>query len=360
LRGFLNDDVFNSSFTDDERDFILKSTVTSQECRFFSQDRPGGLSSEDYLFVLSLDEIEQYFSMNNTVSSTGSGFIVYVSSDNRSSVQYAPSLSLNSDRGQVAVSEFANIDLALIGSVDNINYCQTLIREGIQYVPGSTSLRVSNARNTTNFDDIKHSWVRVDVPALETTETTIQPWSLSNFSLTAPATTFTSTNRLGSIVASITNIELAVPFNNVNYSLLVDVPNSGNANTYWSPATVTSPNATPAMWVDIAPRYIEVEVTAAPSVANNIGSGESVPANGDTGANANAQEGSGFFATLGDFELELDINGEAIHPASFQERSGDTLFCSDNQAFICTHCYRIGKEIMRDRVIRWRCPDCDR
>jgi hypothetical protein len=276
LRGFLNDDVFNSSFTDDERDFILKSTVTSQECRFFSQDRPGCLSSEDYLFVLSLEEIEQYVSnfrdTNTSRFAEGLGFFV-PKNNTRTAIEQVPAY-INNPESALSISQLSDANLLLIGALgEGTIIPNTPYQYGDSAAGGVSSLTLAATQNN-NFNAVANSWVRVDVSALEVTETTVSSWSwtFGGATTTQPAYTFTSTNRFGSIVmtnrtGTADGVNIVVPFNNVSWSPLKD---SRNAQT---------PNATPAMWVDIAPRYIEVEVTAAPSAASDIGSGESVPGN---------------------------------------------------------------------------------
>jgi predicted small lipoprotein YifL len=248
LRNYLNNEVFNQSFPDEERDFIVQTTVTSQECRFFSQDRPGGISSEDYLFVLSLEEIEQYFSVRDETLNEADISLYYApDSNNRTSVR---SVKADSDTisdflpdfGLRRLNELSELNLVLICGVNDAQRLHTVNT-------GRSSL-ILNSISQTNFKDISGSWIRVDIPALEIVETTVMDrrhdptfgrgWE------DVPVT-FTSTNRLGSIVRSFgrgsvsREIEVALPLHNVDHSPLVQ-----NLVT----------NATPAMWIDMTPRMV--------------------------------------------------------------------------------------------------------
>jgi len=58
LRGWLNNEFYNSRFTDDERARIVETTVINGYNRF---GRPGGNDTVDKIFLLSLDEVARYF-----------------------------------------------------------------------------------------------------------------------------------------------------------------------------------------------------------------------------------------------------------------------------------------------------------
>lgn len=61
VRNWLNDDFLNEAFSDEERAGILASEVTTN-------DAYGNCVTEDYLFCLSIDEVEQYFSSNEAMA----------------------------------------------------------------------------------------------------------------------------------------------------------------------------------------------------------------------------------------------------------------------------------------------------
>lgn len=61
VRNWLNDDFLNEAFSDKERTGILASEVTTN-------DAYGNCVTEDYLFCLSIDEAEQYFSSNEAMA----------------------------------------------------------------------------------------------------------------------------------------------------------------------------------------------------------------------------------------------------------------------------------------------------
>lgn len=59
MREWLNGDFYNASFTDEERAFIPLTTVTADPNPLFPT--PTGIDTEDYIFLLSIDEADRYF-----------------------------------------------------------------------------------------------------------------------------------------------------------------------------------------------------------------------------------------------------------------------------------------------------------
>ena len=59
LRAFLNDDFYNTAFDADEQARILTTTVTNPDNARMSV--PGGNDTEDKIFLLSMEEVEKYF-----------------------------------------------------------------------------------------------------------------------------------------------------------------------------------------------------------------------------------------------------------------------------------------------------------
>lgn len=59
MREWLNGDFYNNAFTDEERALIPLSTVTADPNPMFKT--PTGNDTEDYVFLLSIDEAERYF-----------------------------------------------------------------------------------------------------------------------------------------------------------------------------------------------------------------------------------------------------------------------------------------------------------
>ena len=59
LRGWLNDDFYNSAFSDKEKSNILLTTVENKDNPYFGT--PAGNDTKDYVFCLSLEEMETYF-----------------------------------------------------------------------------------------------------------------------------------------------------------------------------------------------------------------------------------------------------------------------------------------------------------
>ena len=63
LREWLNDDFYNSAFSDDEKAQILVSQVTTPKNEKTGKD--GGNDTEDKVFLLSIDEANTYFTSND-------------------------------------------------------------------------------------------------------------------------------------------------------------------------------------------------------------------------------------------------------------------------------------------------------
>ena len=59
LRKWLNDDFFNEAFSEEEKDLIKTVTLENKDNPFYEVD--GGKDTEDKVFILGLDELEQYF-----------------------------------------------------------------------------------------------------------------------------------------------------------------------------------------------------------------------------------------------------------------------------------------------------------
>jgi len=75
LRGYLNEDFFNSdSFSDEERNKIARTTLPNPINPKFGTD--GGAITRDHVFCLNIDEANQYFKNDNARKATynGSGF----------------------------------------------------------------------------------------------------------------------------------------------------------------------------------------------------------------------------------------------------------------------------------------------
>ena len=65
IRAWLNDSFMNETFTDEERDLILKTHVETPSEYGYEREFPGGEATEDYIFLLSMDEARSYFSNNS-------------------------------------------------------------------------------------------------------------------------------------------------------------------------------------------------------------------------------------------------------------------------------------------------------
>ena len=72
LRNWLNSDFLNESFTGAERICIPKVTLENNKNTLY--DISGGNSTDDYVFCLSIDDINTYFGEHNWISSDGSEF----------------------------------------------------------------------------------------------------------------------------------------------------------------------------------------------------------------------------------------------------------------------------------------------
>ena len=72
LRTWLNSDFINDAFTGEEKIRIPKVTLENHDNTYY--DLPGGNATEDYVFCLSIDEINTYFGEHNWISSDGSSF----------------------------------------------------------------------------------------------------------------------------------------------------------------------------------------------------------------------------------------------------------------------------------------------
>ena len=60
LRSYLNGEWYNNTFSDDEKDMILTTNVVNSDNSRYGTS--GGIDTEDKVFLLSIDEVEEYFS----------------------------------------------------------------------------------------------------------------------------------------------------------------------------------------------------------------------------------------------------------------------------------------------------------
>ena len=63
LRSYLNGEWYNNTFSDDEKDMILTTNVVNSDNADY--DTSGGNDTKDKVFLLSIDEVEQYFSSDD-------------------------------------------------------------------------------------------------------------------------------------------------------------------------------------------------------------------------------------------------------------------------------------------------------
>lgn len=63
LRKWLNEDFYNQSFTNDEKSSIITSKVTATQNPEYNTDQ--GNHTEDNVFLLSIDEVNKYFTDDN-------------------------------------------------------------------------------------------------------------------------------------------------------------------------------------------------------------------------------------------------------------------------------------------------------
>lgn len=61
LRTWLNETFLHSAFFSSERESIVRATLPADSNPQYGRDTDPGDSTEDYVFILSLSEIEQYF-----------------------------------------------------------------------------------------------------------------------------------------------------------------------------------------------------------------------------------------------------------------------------------------------------------
>jgi hypothetical protein len=71
LRQWLNDDFYNDAFTNEQKERILKTAIKNPDNAKFGVS--GGNDTEDRIFLLGLDEAEQYFSNDNECVATYQG-----------------------------------------------------------------------------------------------------------------------------------------------------------------------------------------------------------------------------------------------------------------------------------------------
>lgn len=62
LRYWMNHDFYDNAFTDEEKEWISLSHLLNPGSQFFATS--GGNATEDYVFTVSLEEIQQYFPLN--------------------------------------------------------------------------------------------------------------------------------------------------------------------------------------------------------------------------------------------------------------------------------------------------------
>ena len=71
LRSYLNDDFYNTAFSDEEKKLIAKSKIET----FYNPScgTEGGNDTEDYIFLLSIDEADKYFKTDKDRCCEGAG-----------------------------------------------------------------------------------------------------------------------------------------------------------------------------------------------------------------------------------------------------------------------------------------------
>ena len=105
LRAFLNDDFYNTAFDADEQSRILTTTVTNPDNARMST--PGGNDTEDKLFLLSMEEVLEYFTFTEWDDESMHGNCQGLMTD-------ATPYAISKGVAQIAVS-----DIIYYGSPDN-------------------------------------------------------------------------------------------------------------------------------------------------------------------------------------------------------------------------------------------------